>query len=287
MATFNYESYVKRDANSNSNSGSKVKYLSSYLHNDGDKVLVRFPYNSVNDIEFCDVHKVNVPGSKYPRQVSCLREDYDPVEACPLCASGNKPSSKVYLKGIAYVTDENGKDVVVPFVWERPSFFVKKLVDFFEEGTIHNVFRIKRNGVAPKVEYDVIPMDSNIYNTTNYPADFTSLNNFKPAGFAYLEKTAAEMYGLLAQPIAGTLKEENTELELPENFYAQSQPVSTQQAVPTPQAAPTPQPQAVPQPNTQSTYYNYNRPVNNAAEATQQGQAYTQPNSAERPRRLY
>ena len=263
MAKFNYESYVKRDNNSSSKNGSKVKFLSSYLRNDGDKVLVRFPYNSINDIEFCDVHKVNVSGYKYPRQVSCLREDFDPVDACPLCASGNQPSSKVYLKGIAYVSNENGEEIV-PFVWERPSFFVKKLVDFFEEGTIHNVFRIKRNSSSSKVEYDVVPMDSNIYNPTNYPADFTSLNHFKIAGFAYLEKTAAEMYSLLA-PSSETPQEESTELELPETLYSQSQP------------------QTVPQPN----YYNYSRPVNNAAEATQQGQAHTQPNSTERPRRLY
>jgi len=273
MATFNYESYVKRDTNSNSTSGSKVKFLSTYLHNDGDKVLVRFPYNSINDIEFCDVHKVNVPGSKFPRQVSCLREDYDPVEACPLCVSGNKPSSKVYLKGIAYVTDENGKDVVVPFVWERPSFFVKKLVDFFEEGTIHNVFRIKRNGVAPKVEYDVIPMDSNIYNTTNYPVDFSLLNNFKIAGFAYLVKTATEMYGLLSPVANPTETADENVLEIPATHTGYVQGTVGQETVPHPQYT--------------SNQFQYNRPTSPTVENNSQSTyAQSSPNT-ERPRRLY
>lgn len=70
---------------------------SSYfqLKNDGDHAKVQIMANTVDDIPAYSVHKVQVDG-KF-RTVGCLREEGDPIEACPLCAAGSKLEVQWYV----------------------------------------------------------------------------------------------------------------------------------------------------------------------------------------------
>ena len=53
------------------------------LKDDGDKELVRFMLNSIEDVDGYAVHRVKVNG--YDRNVNCLRSYSDPLDKCPLC----------------------------------------------------------------------------------------------------------------------------------------------------------------------------------------------------------
>ena len=59
------------------------------LQNDGDSAVVRFAYDSLEELMSCDsIHSVQDQTGKY-RQVDCLRIDNSqPLNLCPLCEAG-------------------------------------------------------------------------------------------------------------------------------------------------------------------------------------------------------
>ena len=75
----------------------KVEFLSRYLKNDGDSVIVRFPYASINDFDVYHCHRVQLPGYQYAQNVMCARVDLkkEPASVCPICSSGDQVNSRV------------------------------------------------------------------------------------------------------------------------------------------------------------------------------------------------
>ena len=183
MAQFSYEQYKSWGNNNNFGDRVKVDYLSKYLKNDGDKVIVRFPYKSIQEFDCADVHTVKT-GSGLYRNVVCLRENgRDDIEKCPLCASNNISKKRLFAKLVLYLSNEKGEIVPTPATWEANMKVADKLADLIQEyGDLSNyVFRVIRHGAHgdTKTAYEVIPVNPTMYPETIYKKDFTGLENVK------------------------------------------------------------------------------------------------------------
>ncbi len=190
MAQFSYESYQQRQQNKQFEGGN-IRFF-NFLKNDGDVVLVRFPYTSPNEFELYDLHRVSVNGNY--RFVNCIREANQPTTACPLCAKGDVAKGRFIVKMLVYVQGQNGIEVV-PCVWDRPTGFAKTLAERLND--CHNVvYKIKRIGAKgdKNTTYDIMPtMNPQIYNEQTYPSDFSAFANFKPNNFAFLDRNFEEL----------------------------------------------------------------------------------------------
>lgn len=194
MAQFSYEDFLKKEQSRPSGNYERgnITFLSTLLKNDGDSVLVRFPYKSVNDFTFYTLHNVTVDG-KY-RNVLCLRNDNDPINACPLCASGDKTKDRILIKCIAYIQGDSGIEVK-NCVWDRPANFARTLAECFNSGFIDNVFKITRIGAAKSANttYTVTPTSPQIYNEKTYPVDFSGFDNYKFNNHIFLDRNYDEL----------------------------------------------------------------------------------------------
>lgn len=206
MAKFSYENMLVKEQQKAQNGGNnnfgdkpKVIFLSKLLADDGDSVVVRLPYESHKDFDFANVHRVALKSGGY-KNISCLREDYDSVDKCPLCASGQTPKGRFFLKGVTYIQDDNGIQVV-PFVWERAAGFAKEINGYIEEfGSLKNFpLKIKRNGKKgdQQTTYSIIPANASIYNTQTYPADFSGIETLDISKFAYVERNFNDLSTLV------------------------------------------------------------------------------------------
>lgn len=106
-----------------SNGGSGGSYFQ--LKKDKETARVRILLNKFEDIEnfMFACHKVDVPGTKYGRQVACLRAYNEPVEKCPFCADGKKPQPKIFIP----LYNEDAEEVQV---FERGKGYMSKLRGF-------------------------------------------------------------------------------------------------------------------------------------------------------------
>lgn len=110
------------------------------LKNDNDSEIVHILSSNTDDLDIYAVHEV-VDQDGFTKHVNCLRHAGDPIDACPLCASGSKVSAKVFLQ-LYSVKDDCVK------VWVRGPQFLKQL-----EGHARRInplyktpFEIVRNG---------------------------------------------------------------------------------------------------------------------------------------------
>jgi len=190
MAQFSYESYTQRQQNKQFEGGN-IKFF-NFLKNDGDVVLVRFPYTTPNEFELYDLHKVSINGNF--RFVNCIREANQPTSSCPLCAKGDAAKGRFIVKMLVYVQGQNGIEVV-PCVWDRPTGFAKTLAERIGDcGNV--VYKIKRIGAKgdKNTTYDIMPtMNPQIYNEQAYPSDFSAFANFKPNNFSFLDRNFEEL----------------------------------------------------------------------------------------------
>lgn len=184
MAQFSYEAYsaqqnTKRTTSAGGGRQNSTHFINEWLKNDGDSVVVRFPYHSMDDIQFETTHTVTFPGDKYGKRVRCEGPD------CPLCKQGVKVDTRFFVKAIVYVTDPvNGTVSLVPAIWDRPAAFadidLKNLIAEYDDLT-QNLFKIKRNGSGLDTRYTIsIIMNKTVYNPEVYKADFTGLNDIDP-----------------------------------------------------------------------------------------------------------
>ena len=185
MAQFSYEAYSAQQNTkraSSSTGGARqntTHFINEWLKNDGDSVVVRFPYHSMNDIKFETTHTVTFPGDKYGKRVRCAGDD------CPLCKQGVKVDTRFFVKAIVYVTDPvSGNVSLVPAIWDRPAAFadidLKNLMQEYNDLT-ENLFKIKRNGSGLDTRYTIsIIMNKAVYNPEVYKADFTGLDEVDP-----------------------------------------------------------------------------------------------------------
>lgn len=214
MAQFSYESYSQQQANKRANSstggrtGSTTHFVNEFLKNDGDSVVVRFPYHSMDDIKFETTHTVTFPGEKFGKRVRCEGDN------CPLCKQGVKLDTRFFVKAIVYVTDPTTGNVnLVPAIWDRPAAFadidLKNLLAEYDDLT-ENLFKIKRNGSGLDTRYTIsIIMNKTVYNPSVYKADFSGLDEIDPTRI--LTKTV-EQYMKALNPTAEP-KEQSKNLE--------------------------------------------------------------------------
>ena len=114
------------------------------LKDDGDSAVVRFMYNTVDDIEGYAVHRIDV-GNGRNRYVSCLREDYNqPMDDCPLCANRNFQQAKFFFNVFDCETEEVK-------LWERGKNILRQLVPVLNQiqGNIcATPIKVIRRGIA-------------------------------------------------------------------------------------------------------------------------------------------
>ncbi len=190
MAQYSYENYTQKQEQKQFE-GAKIKFF-DFLKNDGEVVLVRFPYQSVADIKIDTLHKVNVNGNF--RYVNCLRQDdTEPTHNCPLCAKGDSAKGRFIAKMIVYVQGANGIEIV-PCIWNRPTGFARTVAERITDYG-NSVFKIKRIGAKGdmKTTYDIMPANPQVYNEQAYPSDFSAFENFKPNNFAFIDRNFDEL----------------------------------------------------------------------------------------------
>ena len=201
MATISRNEYIKmqqdRQTAASASNGPRVSYFS--LKDDGDEAIVRFAYSDPDQLEILTTHSVTIDG-KF-RRVNCLREPGAPVSTCPLCASGQNPQNRTYIKLVEYVRNEDGTITGVPKIWERPASYVQILTNLFTEyGDISDcIFKVKRSGERGSMQttYSIMFGNPSIYNATLYPKDFSAFENYKILGGPLLDKNYNELKEIL------------------------------------------------------------------------------------------
>ena len=186
MSQFSFEDYQKQQAARkaaaiNSENGKKgdTAFINSFLSNDGDTVVVRFPYRSMSDITFESTHSVKFPKSKWNKRVRCQGEN------CPLCKNGVKTEFRFFVKALVYQVSEDGTMQVIPGIWDRAAAFAdidikNKMQQCLDDdiGTLaDNLVKIRKTGSGLETRYtlDIVAPTNKIYNSTTCPADFTLL----------------------------------------------------------------------------------------------------------------
>lgn len=133
------------------------------LRNNKDRAIVRFLHNNLRDVEVLAVHYVKGKDGK-TKAVSCLRDVNDPIDKCPLCASGNNPLSiRYYFHLLEYKQDEStGEWVGVHRAFDRGRTFSQTLETIASMyNPLHScVCIIERIGDAKSRDttYNVLPL---------------------------------------------------------------------------------------------------------------------------------
>lgn len=194
MAYVPYESIVKNETNSSNKP--QIQYFS--LKNDGDEAIVRFIYDTKEQMDILTVHDVVV--GKYHRKISCLRNPSDPVATCPFCVEKTEDNKykypllqRFYVKLIQYVKAEDGSIVAVPKIWERPTEFAQQIYNYIQcyAPFSDTICKIVRRGEAGslKTKYDIIPnLSKNVFPDSVYVKDFSAFNNYKVLGGAVMSR---------------------------------------------------------------------------------------------------
>lgn len=154
-------------------SGGRNSFLS--LQNDGDSAVVRFAYNTVEDLCGCDsVHTIKNSQTDKFVTVDCLKTDYsNPDSVCPLCAAGIKMQKVYYLQ----VRNEETGEMQL---WQRSENFVLNtlvplLSDYEDDGTPVTGLPIKivRHGAKGDLNttYALIPKAADGMTLDQFPED--------------------------------------------------------------------------------------------------------------------
>lgn len=124
MSRVKIDDFEKYEQSTSSNN----KFDFFNLDNDGDSAVVRFMYESLDEIEGVAVHTVSVNGKD--RKVACLREYGDPLGNCPFCEAKLSVSPRLFLEMKQYERTPDGRALTgaeKTVIWERGRSFIKKL----------------------------------------------------------------------------------------------------------------------------------------------------------------
>ncbi len=125
------------------------------LKNDKDVAIVRFMYNTIEDIPGYAVHEAQVNGKK--RYINCLREYNQPVDDCPMCAARYRVIAKLFI----ILFDEETKEVKI---WDRGKTFYSKISSLAARYNplVSTPFEIERNGKKgdTKTTYETYALDT-------------------------------------------------------------------------------------------------------------------------------
>ena len=152
------------------------------LKNDKDVALVRFMYNSVDDVEGYAVHQVEIDGKK--RYVNCLREYNQPKDVCPFCRANMFTQAKLFIP--VYNIDEDKVQM-----WERGKKFISKISSICARypDVVSHKFEIERNGKKGET--------TTTYEIYEVGKDETTLEDLpdvaNPLGSIVLDKSADDM----------------------------------------------------------------------------------------------
>lgn len=181
------EEFLAQQAEKN-NSTYEGPYVGFLKIENGGEAVVRFAYDSPDQMDIIAFHLVTEPGKpEYQgKRYNCQRDSFSsPISDCPLCESKVPMKQKVFLKLIEYTRDENDNIVATPKIWERSTKWVTKISQLFEEyGNVSDyVFKIKRTGSGLETTYsDPMLANPTIYNADNYPKDFSAFDDYKIIG---------------------------------------------------------------------------------------------------------
>lgn len=191
MAQINFNSIQSSEGGQANNSG--VSFFS--LKNDNDEAIVRFVHDTVESFELLTTHDISFNG-KF-RKVNCIRNPQEPLENCPLCASGKDVKQRIFIHLVQYVQDEHGNIVALPKVWDRPITYAYKLKSLIDEyGPLtDSVFKIKRHGAAGSREtsYDILFCNPAMYDSNRFPKNFHAFETYKALGSIVMDKTFDEL----------------------------------------------------------------------------------------------
>lgn len=127
---------------------------------------VRFPYKDENEIECFNVHQPRNQEGKMTT-IDCIRKPNEPVQNCPLCATGEKLSAKAYI----FLISEDESDKGEIYVFERNARFLEKLEGLRQRyGDLHNnIFEIERKGSGLDTTYEIYFIREDRVDINNLP----------------------------------------------------------------------------------------------------------------------
>lgn len=192
MAQIRFED-IQDVGQNNSNQNFSVGFFS--LKNDGDEAIVRIMHDSTDSFDIVSTHAINV-GGKY-RRVNCCRTPREPVESCPLCASGNPSQQRFYIHLIQYTRNENGQVVPEAKVWERSLAYANTIKNLIVEyGPLSNlIFKIKRSGAAGSMDtkYTIMYANPQMYPENIYPPVPNAFDGYTAIGNVVMDKTVKDI----------------------------------------------------------------------------------------------
>lgn len=125
------------------------------LKNDKDTAVVRFLYNTIEDVIGHAVHELEIDGKK--RYVNCIRTYNQPIDDCPLCAAGYKVFAKLFIM----VYDEDSQEIKI---WDRGKTFFSKMSSLCSRYNplVSTKFEIERNGERgdTKTTYETFALET-------------------------------------------------------------------------------------------------------------------------------
>ena len=134
---------------------------SSYFKlEEGKSALVRFLYNTLEDMEPLACHSVTPPTGGYPQNILCARETAEsPLSDCIYCQNGQKLVARYLIPMFIEDTQE------IQY-WVRSGNFEKKLAahteDFNGQAPIAGqVFKMIRTGSGTNTEFELIRQGAN------------------------------------------------------------------------------------------------------------------------------
>ena len=193
MARFNFDTYEQTHQSSGGNGQGDFKVKFFKVAN-GETKVVRFPYKSATEFDTVDVHTIQ-EGSRF-RKISCLRNAYEPIEKCPLCAA-NKPVKSRFLAKVLYYEQDPTTGAMLPKagVWDAPISVAKQLKGFIQEYNDIStmIFKLSRTGDKLETSYQIIPANTAVYRDEIYPLNYADFEGLKMENRFYFDKTADEM----------------------------------------------------------------------------------------------
>lgn len=172
MSRFNFEESENYGVGKNNYFG---------LKDDKDTAVIRFLYNTIDDVEGVAVHEVEVNGNR--TDIECLRRYNEPLEKCPFCAAGIKQNAKMYIP----VYDQSSKESKI---WTRGKSFFQQLSSLCSRYNplVATPIEVERCGKKGDVNttYQMYPMQSDNAIIQDFP-------EIKPEGICFYQKTVEEM----------------------------------------------------------------------------------------------
>lgn len=232
MANINFDQI--NVGSGNANNGNNVGFFT--LKNDGDEAIVRIMHDSTADFNIMTTHSIQIDG-KF-RRVNCIRTPMEPMDKCPLCASGEKVQQRIYIHLIQYVRDESGAIVPRPMVWERSIQYAVTLKNLIDEyGPLSDsIFKVRRSGAPGQrdTSYSIMYGNPNVYRSDMYPKVEGAFDKYKVLGTAVMDKTYDEIATFVSTGVfpAKQTEEQNGEQSATPVRDFMANPSITQRIVP-------------------------------------------------------